>query len=90
MYAMFERFEIPMTREQAYSVSEPGMDATDAVNALIPQLDLSGLQPNEVRDELRGYGAWDEEELADDEENLRRIVWIAGCNLREEAESGGE
>jgi hypothetical protein len=90
MYAMFERFEIPMTLEQAYSVSEPGMDATDAVNALIPQLDLSGLQPDEVRDELREYGAWDEEELADDEENLRRIVWIAGCNLREEAESGGE
>jgi predicted metal-dependent peptidase len=84
MYAMFARFEIEMTLEQAYSVSEPGMDATDAVNALISQLDLSGLQPDEVRDELREYGAWDEEELADDEENLRRIVWIAGCNLREE------
>jgi hypothetical protein len=84
MYAEFERFEIEMTLEQAYSVSEPGMDAIDAVNALIRQLDLSGLQPDKVREELWGYGAWDEEELADDEDNLRRIVWIAGCNLREE------
>jgi hypothetical protein len=84
MYAAFDRFEIKMSLKQAFSVSQPGTDASDDVDALIPELDLSDLNPDDVRAELRGYGAWDDDELADDSENLRRIVWIAGGNLREE------
>ena len=31
----------------------------------------------------RGYGAWEESELKDHHENLRRLVWLAGCSLSE-------
>lgn len=34
---------------------------------------------------LRGYGAWEDEDLADHESNLNRLVWLTGCAL---AESG--
>lgn len=36
-----------------------------------------------LADYLRGYGAWDENDLADEEENLRRIIWIIGGDLAE-------
>ena len=40
--------------------------------------------PDAIRAELREYGAWDDEELADDEQNIRRILWIAAGNIRDE------
>lgn len=32
---------------------------------------------------LRGYGAWEDDELADHDTNLDRLVWLAGCSLHE-------
>lgn len=86
-HAMFERFELDMTQEQAESVSHAG-DCSDDVEVLVDapsiasQLDEIG--PQAIRDELREYGAWDEDELTDDDANRQRIVWIAGGNIREE------
>jgi hypothetical protein len=40
--------------------------------------------PEKVREELRETGAWDEDELADDAENWKRIVWIAAGNIADE------
>ena len=37
-----------------------------------------------LADILREYGAWDDDELADDEMNRIRIAWIAAGNIREE------
>lgn len=36
---------------------------------------------------LASYGAWDDEQLADHDENLRRLVWLTGCDLRETGEA---
>lgn len=33
---------------------------------------------------LKGYGAWDAEELADNEANWRRLVWIAAGDISEQ------
>lgn len=38
---------------------------------------LEGIKPSDLRDELRWYGAWDHEDLADHEANLERLLWIA-------------
>lgn len=38
----------------------------------------------DIRQELKEYGAWDEEELSDDYENKKRILWIAASNIVEE------
>jgi len=38
----------------------------------------------QIRAFLEGYGAWDESDLADADENLERALWVLACNLREE------
>lgn len=44
--------------------------------------DVTG-EPTDCAAYLRGYGAWDDDELADHDENLTRLVWLTGCGLRE-------
>lgn len=38
---------------------------------------LDQIKPELLRDELREYGAWDDEQLADHEDNLERLLWLA-------------
>ena len=40
--------------------------------------------PAAIAAELSEYGAWDEEELSDHEQNLHRLLWSAACSLKEE------
>lgn len=70
------RLTLDMTWGQALSVAGAGdhyEDAKALVRALRPQLD-----PDCIREALAEVGAWDEDELADDEENLCRL---AGCDI---------
>ena len=89
MYAQFNRFELNLPIEVVLSCSQPGKDASEDVKAALrryPSLlaDIRDLDPFLVREELSEYGAWDEEELADDEENAERLVWLAACELKDE------
>lgn len=72
------RIEILLTEDQVDSVCHPGPNDL-AVQAL-PKPDLD---PAKVRDVLLEYGAWDEEELRDDEASLQRILWIACWDCHE-------
>ena len=78
--------EIAMTREQAESASHQGQ-CIDDVRALLKcpeiasQLDAFG--PEKIREALKEYGAWDEDELRDDEANRERALWSAAGNLTE-------
>jgi hypothetical protein len=88
MYALFERFELCMTRAQAESASHPG-PCDDDVRFLVESIpnirrQLDRIGADKLRAELREYGAWDETELADDEQNRHRIVWLAAGNISEE------
>jgi hypothetical protein len=38
---------------------------------------LDRLDPDRVREVLRDYGAWDDNELSDHDANLDRLLWIA-------------
>ena len=38
---------------------------------------LDKIDPESLRNELKEFGAWTEEELSDHEENLSRILWDA-------------
>lgn len=40
--------------------------------------------PEAIRAELREYGAWDAAELADDDANWQRIVWLAAGHISED------
>jgi len=42
------------------------------------------LSPEAIRKDLREFGAWDAEQLANDEENRARLLWGAACQIKEE------
>lgn len=89
MTTYFDRFVITMTLEQAKSVSQPGCDASDDVRELlrVPAIRrmIAKIDSDDIRKELSEYGAWDDDELADDDANKERILWIAGNHIREES-----
>jgi hypothetical protein len=45
---------------------------------------LKKISDEGLKNELRGYGAWDDEELNNRVENEERIIWISAGNIREE------
>ena len=45
---------------------------------------LAKLDPKLLASELKERGAWDEAELADHDQNLQRILWIAACDIAEQ------
>jgi hypothetical protein len=81
------RIELQMTLNQAKSCSHPGpCDADVAALRFEPRIkrQLDKLDPKTVASELSEYGAWDDNELADREQNLNRLLWIAANDITEE------
>lgn len=80
------RIEIEMTMEDARSASHPGQ-CDDDVRAVSEQpyiaAQLAKIKPEVLRRELEEYGAWDDEELADHDQNIQRIVWLAAGDIRD-------
>lgn len=80
------RIELQITRQQAEACSHPGQcDADVADLRKVPAIrrQLDKLAPDLVAKCLREYGAWDENELADHDANLNRILWCACCDIAE-------
>ena len=46
--------------------------------------ELARIDPEQLRKELREYGAWNEKELSNHSDNLMRILWIAAGNIQDE------
>ena len=87
MWTSFNRFELNITKAQVLATWHPGaMDDDIVALAKAPGIarQLKKLDPDQVRLELAEYGAWDEEELRDHAENLRRILWCGVCDIWEE------
>lgn len=86
MTAYFNRFIITMTMKQAADAAHIG-DCTDDVKKLCSNRkikeQLEQISASDLRDELQEYGAWDEAELDNREENEERVIWIAACNIME-------
>ncbi len=88
MYATFDDFEIKMTLADAESASHQGDCQYDVIELLrdrriVRQLEKIG--PDRIRAELSKWGAWDDGELANDADNRERVVWLAACQIRDEA-----
>lgn len=80
------RMTLVMTLGQALGASHQGQcDADVAALVAHPAIaaQLSAVAPDHIRTDLTGYGAWEADELADDAQNLRRWVWLAACDIRE-------
>ena len=82
------RIELQLSMKDAETGSHQGQ-CDDDVRFLskLPYIakQLSAIDPELLRRELKEYGAWDADELADHEQNLQRILWLACCDIREEA-----
>lgn len=78
------KIELQMTKAQAASASHQGRCDEDVrelskVPAIARQ--LVKIDPQVLQDELREYGAWDAEELADHDQNLQRLLWLAAGDI---------
>ena len=81
------RIELQIAREDAESALHPGpCDADVSRLRDVPYIgeQLDKLSPALVAEYLRECGAWDAEELANHENNLDRLLWIACCDISEE------
>ncbi len=86
MYATFNGFELQMTKAQAASASHQGAcddDVAELLKTPAIRRQLAKIEPAAIAAELKEYGAWDTDELADHEQNKARLVWIAASNIDE-------
>lgn len=84
------RIELQMTLAQARAGYHQGSCDADVEwlsqqPDIVAQLDKSN--PETLAGELKEYGAWDDEELADHDQNLQRLVWLASGDIVEEHNS---
>tara|TARA_Y100001963_G_scaffold3816_1_gene5027 strand:- start:326 stop:610 length:285 start_codon:yes stop_codon:yes gene_type:complete len=58
-------------------------DATEAVAYWVKHLEFDG--PKDLfKEYLEGYGAWDDEQLKDHDENKMRVLWTWACRCSED------
>ncbi len=80
------RIDLALTLDEAASASHQGQcdEDVDALSRL-PHIasQLAAIDPSVLAAELSEYGAWDETELADHEQNLQRVLWIASGDIIE-------
>lgn len=84
------RIEIQMSLEEAKSASHQGQcDADVADLARVPHIaaQLAEIDPAVLRGVLKEYGAWDETELADHDQNLQRLLWSLAGDIVEQENS---
>lgn len=80
------RIEIQMSLEEARSASHQGQcDADVQALSKVPHIaaQLAEIDPDLLRSELKEYGAWDAEELADHDQNLQRLLWSMAGDIVE-------
>lgn len=61
-------------------------DCYEAVTYWAGEIGLA-MDPSDLAACLRGYGAWDDGELADHAENIKRALWIIAGDLSENGEA---
>jgi hypothetical protein len=85
----YHEFRIP--GEAVLDIAHSGDNApavaawVDRVRDLADQNNFpNGPTPESIRRELGEMGAWDDEELTDDEQNWHRLLWCAAWDIAEQ------
>lgn len=85
--AMFEYFHFEMSKEDALSVSHQG-DCWEDTKALLPKYSktLDRIPWTDICRELISTGAWTQKDIdsVTIDENYQRIIWLAGCQIKED------
>lgn len=78
--------ELEVPREFLELIPEMG-DAQDSLDAILDNTSylkyLSHIDAQKLRLELEDYGAWDEQELGDHTENIKRFLWVKALDYKE-------
>jgi len=80
------RIELKITKAQSMQGSHQGQCDSDILQlSQVPAIrrQLNKVDPDLLREELKQYGAWEDEELLDHAQNLQRILWLACCDIVE-------
>jgi hypothetical protein len=72
--------EIRIPEEAIRDIHQPG-DAEEAVRYWMDEVEWFGTTIEDIRRELREYGAWDDDELDDEDMCWVRMLWLAACDL---------
>ncbi len=75
-----------LSMREALAMSHAGpCDADVAYYFTVPPIarQLAQVDPLDLRADLSELGAWNAEELADHSANLRRLLWVAACDIKE-------
>jgi hypothetical protein len=82
MFATFNRLELELTLKQAQQGGHQGQCLADIKELMkVPAIkrQFKKIPAENIRAELYEYGAWDNDELQNIEDNQQRILWLA-CN----------
>jgi len=82
--AYFNRFTLDMPDEAVLDCSHQGQCDDDVAHWSSKIQRPADITAETLRAELKEYGAWDSDELNDDEQNWQRLIWIAAGNIKEE------
>jgi len=80
--------DLRLTLKDANLCTHPGdceNDVKGIMNKPYIKKQLAALDKDQLKKELGEYGAWDDEELNDHEQNLVRWVWLSAGDISEEA-----
>jgi len=83
------RLSLSLTLDEAKSCSHAGRCDDDVAWLMAqPHIEAQTAQwdPAILAAELREYGAWESDELADHKVNVSRMVWMACCDVAEQPE----
>jgi hypothetical protein len=87
-WATFNRFEFQLPADCVADCHHQGACDAD-VEHWQGRVDLSDIPDEALAAELKEYGAWSAEELADRQANERRILWIAAGDIQDGEEWEG-
>lgn len=89
-YATFSLFDFEISGDVVELCSQSGDMQNYVRESLSGELrtELEKIDPAKISSVLKGYGAWDEDQLKDNEANLERLLWIACGDISENIYSG--
>lgn len=88
--AIGEYVTLTMTKEDAIACAQRGPDSGDenernvCIWIVNNRTQMDKHHAHSMRLQCQETGAWDAQELQDEEQNEMRVVWMAACDIREE------
>lgn len=75
---------IELTLEDAEAISHSGsydQEVAELMDVPYVKAQMDAINPQSLISELNEYGTWDDNELSGHDQNLHRILWLAGGDI---------